>query len=374
MESIRDKTILFDARHISNQYSGLGRYTFSILVTLLSKSSLYKKLKIILQKNSDDLNTLSIKELVKTNSSVELIEVKSKNFSLAHHIFLPLKFLFIKHDLYFYPHFDLPFFYFKKSIFVVHDLKYLKLENQISSFIKSKKKLFKNIIRFNIYKRNTTCICVSNSTKNDVKEIIKKPFHSKLKVVYEDSFIKDLSGLEIRPAIINLINQLTKFVFYIGDRRPHKNLKRTIDIINILNYELNFNCTFVIAGSERNFDFNLEEHILENKNVLAIGTVNDKELELLYENMSALLYLSKYEGFGLPILEAAKYNKKIITSNISSIPEVCPSSALMLDINQNDYLLAKQILEYLKCENIDLNHTEHLSKFSWSNSVDDIFR
>lgn len=374
MESIRDKTILFDARHISNQYSGLGRYTFSILVTLLFKSSLYKKLKIILQKDSDDLNTLSIKELVKTNSSVELIEVKSKNFSLAHHILLPLKLLFIKHELYFYPHFDLPSFYFKKSIFVIHDLKYLKLENQISSFIKPKKFLFKNIIRFNIYKRNTTCICVSNSTRNDVKEIINNKLYSKLKVVYEDTFIKELSNLEVRPTIKNIIEQFPKFLFYIGDRRPHKNLKKTINIINILNQELNYPCTFVIAGSENNFDFNLDEYILENENVMAIGTVNDKELELLYENMSALLYLSKYEGFGLPILEAAKYNKKIVTSNISSIPEVCPASALMLDINQDEYILAKHIFEYLKCENIDLNHKEHLSKFSWSNSVDEIFR
>ena len=63
--------------------------------------------------------------------------------------------------------------------------------------------------------------------------------------------------------------------------------------------------------------------------------------------MEGLFFLSKYEGFGLPIVEAAKHNKKIITTILGACGEIAPPDSLTLDINKNNYVLAEKIAQYL---------------------------
>lgn len=367
MSSTAKPIILFDGRHISNRYSGLGRYTLSILITLISHDELYNKL-IIICDNEDLINEIDTK-----GYNVEIIKVRSKLFGLMHHFCLPFRLIFIKHDIYFYPHFDLPFLYFRKSIFVIHDLKYLKLENQILKYKNIKKFLFKFLIRFNVYKSNSKCICVSRSTKTDVLEIVKNKYGNKISVVYEDTFLPINQNFVIRDLIKELIQNNKEYLFYIGDRRPHKNLNRTIDIFNIITTEYNLDISLIIAGSTKNYNFNVDDYIKDSKRIILLGNVNDLELEYLYRNMLSLLYLSKYEGFGLPILEAAKYEKRIIASNNSSLPEVCPPSALMVDLNKDNYLIAKEIFHYLKNSHNQEDNKMHLSMFSWDKSVCQIF-
>ncbi|MFB0981372.1 MAG: glycosyltransferase, partial [Alteromonadaceae bacterium] len=167
-------------------------------------------------------------------------------------------------------------------------------------------------------------------------------------------------------------NNLQPYLFFIGDRRPHKNLKKMIDIFLLLQQNFGYEGTFIIAGSKVNFDIDLDNYVADKKNINIIGPVSDEELSCYYQNMNALFFLSKYEGFGLPILEAARFNKKIITSNTSSLPEVTPCTGLMLSPDGNNEELARSIASYLS-STIEIENETFLTNFSWPKTAHEIF-
>jgi glycosyltransferase involved in cell wall biosynthesis len=82
--------------------------------------------------------------------------------------------------------------------------------------------------------------------------------------------------------------------------------------------------------------------------------------------------LSKHEGFGLPLLEAAKFNKKIITSNRSSMYEISPKTSLFLDPYIKEDIAAETISSYLK-NDIVIDNESYISNFSWELAMKEIF-
>jgi len=361
--------ILFDARHIKDIYSGLARYTFSILDALID-TDIYENLEVIFDKNNDYSNNhLYSKIKEKKNKSINFTYLDTPLFGLKHHINISKYVNQNNCDIYFYPHFDMPVFIKKKSIFVVHDLLPLVVDNYILKYKFLKQQYFKNLININLNKTNTTCIAVSNSTKQDIIKYINNK-ENKIKVVYEDSFEIPIVKEKISDEVLDILK--LKYLFYIGDRRPHKNLKKMIEIFEIMQKKYNYDGYFILAGSPKNFDVDIDTYIDNNQFIKYLGKVSDEELVLLYKNMEALFFLSKYEGFGLPIIEAAKQNKKVITSNISSCVEIAPKNALIVDPQDNNEKLAELCYNYCM-KNISINNKKYLEKFSWKNSVYQIF-
>jgi glycosyltransferase involved in cell wall biosynthesis len=363
--------ILFDARHIKDIYSGLARYTHSILKALM-KSSDFSRLEIILDKNEDYLSNPLFHDIqsYKTNK-ISFVYLDTPLFKMKHHLNISS---FVNNsdcDIYFYPHFDLPVLIKKKSIFVVHDLFPLVMDDYIIKHRLAKTFYFKNIISLNLLKKNTECIAVSNSTKMDILNLFSIDYKDKINVVYEDSFY-NIAIKNNKPNIHIEKLRTSKYLLYIGDRRPHKNLKMMIDIFRILKNKYNYDGYFVIAGGERNFNINIENYTNNDNFIKLIGRVSDSELNNLYKNMDALFFLSKYEGFGLPIIESAKFNKKIITSISSSCGEISPINALKLNINTSISDNSSKIIKYLKSE-FYIDNTLYLSRFSWDKSVEKIF-
>lgn len=78
--------------------------------------------------------------------------------------------------------------------------------------------------------------------------------------------------------------------------------------------------------------------IEENKNkIVWLDNISSEELPSFYKNAIALLYPSLYEGFGLPVLEAYRFKVPVITSNVSSLPEVAGKGAILVnpeDVNE----------------------------------------
>jgi len=362
--------ILFDARHIKEIYSGLARYTHSILNALI-KINEFEKLEIILDKNEDYKNNPLFNDIKsKKTDKCKFTYLDAPLFKHKHH--LNISKYVNKNDcnVYFYPHFDMPLFVRKWSIFVVHDLLPLVVDNYILKYKFLKQQYFKNMIALNLAKKNSKCIAVSKSTKNDMLSIISNKYSDKIDVVYEDSF-EDVISSNVENTKVDEVLQL-KYLLYIGDRRPHKNLKEMIDIFEILKNKYSYDGYFIIAGSERNFDVDIDTYIQDKTYIKTIGRVSDEELTHLYKNMDALFFLTKYEGFGLPIIEAAKHDKKIIVSDKSSCEEIAPESALKVDLRDNFELKSKFIYQYLVEDN-SIDNNKYLKKFSWEKSVREIF-
>jgi len=111
--------------------------------------------------------------------------------------------------------------------------------------------------------------------------------------------------------------------------------------------------------------------------VILTGTLSPEEVVALYKKSKALTFPSFYEGFGLPILEAQSLGVPVLTSNISSMPEVAGKGALY--VNPYDISDIAKGMEKL-AENNDLCHEliqkgfENIKRFSWEESVKKILK
>lgn len=147
-------------------------------------------------------------------------------------------------------------------------------------------------------------IAVSESTKKDLLEITKIP-EDKITVIYEGVSGNMKPAKELEKKQFRLKYHLPdKFVLSIGGVGERRNLARVKEAAK--NYNL------IIAG-------------------LDLPWLSDEELPLLYSTAEVLLYPSFYEGFGLPILEAFSCGTPVITSNVSSMPEVGGKAPLYVD-------------------------------------------
>ena len=362
--------ILFDARHIEDVYSGLARYTYSLLDALI-RSDLYGRLDILVNTaQKQTANPLFAIIAERVNEKVNFVFLDAPLFRFKHHSRVSRYVNQSDCDIYFYPHFDLPIGIRKKSVFVVHDLLPLVIDNYIIRNKFFKQLYFRGVIKYNLNKRNVRCVAVSQSTKSDILKYIDSGKDAEIRVVYEGNFdllIKSNTKNEHVEAALE-----RRFLFYIGTRRPHKNLRKMIDSFEILKRKYNYDGYFVIAGSKNNYDFDVDGYVKDRDGVLAIGPVSDEELVELYKKMDALFFLTRYEGFGLPIVEAAKLNKRIITSTTSACAEIAPPSALLVDPDQHETLIAERVSAYIASEE-RIDNSEYLKGFSWEKSVAEIF-
>ena len=106
--------------------------------------------------------------------------------------------------------------------------------------------------------------------------------------------------------------------------------------------------------------------------IIMTGFVPDTELATIYSNALAFVYMSFYEGFGLPPLEAMQCGVPVVTSNNSSLPEVVGDAGCMLDANANDEL-CQVMIELYKNDSLRARHSEkslaRAAQFSWERSV-----
>ena len=127
-----------------------------------------------------------------------------------------------------------------------------------------------------------------------------------------------------------------------------------------------------VVGSDKSYKNSISANDLSNNEVKVLTNVSDHLLKELYKKTDALLFLSLYEGFGLPVVEAAMFNKKIIVSDGGSLPEIAPEWATVIPNSLSNELSALIISNYLKSE-IIINNIKYISTYNWEKAVSSIF-
>ncbi len=126
-----------------------------------------------------------------------------------------------------------------------------------------------------------------------------------------------------------------EFVLYVGNIRPHKNLVRLIEALHQLRESSRFeHLRLLIIGDEISKYPTLRRAVHRHKlhkHVRFFGFVPDRTLAVLYRLATVFVFPSLYEGFGLPPLEAMASGTPVVTSNVSSLPEVVGDAALLID-------------------------------------------
>jgi glycosyltransferase involved in cell wall biosynthesis len=132
------------------------------------------------------------------------------------------------------------------------------------------------------------------------------------------------------------------YIFSLCTIEPRKNLLFTIAcFIKFIEKHNIRNLYFYLGGGHfddfiTEFDNKFEEFAGYRDRIIRLGYIDDEDINILYSNSMFFTYLSRYEGFGMPPLEAMQAGTPVITSNNSSIPEVVGDAAVMIDCDSEE--------------------------------------
>lgn len=279
-------------------------------------------------------------------------------------------------DLMHYPYFDfftpsLPFFKKYPTVITIHDVTPLKFPQNYPPGIKGS---FNNLLQRISLKSVSSIITDSDTSKKDINEILNISA-SKIKRVYlapKDSF-KKISDKSKIAKFSEKYNLADNFAVFAGSVNWNKNL------INLTKAAVDARIDLYLTGKGFEQRENLSHPELKsyklfldefsnNPKVHILGFLPSGELTLLFSAASILLFPSLYEGFGLPILEAQACGLPVITSNISSMPEVAGEGAIY--VNPTDYVDIKNKINLLmKDRNLReiliKKGFENVKRFNW---------
>jgi glycosyltransferase involved in cell wall biosynthesis len=166
------------------------------------------------------------------------------------------------------------------------------------------------------------------------------------------------------------------FVLYVGSVRPQKNIPRLVEGFAVLRGELASHPVYkdlrlIIIGDEITRYPSLRIAVIKSRvenSVRFLGFVPIDTLRVFYEAAAAFAFPSLYEGFGLPPLEAMAAGTPVVTSNVSSLPEVVGDAAVMVN-PENVFDIARGLRDALVDEDLRAALIERgfrqVKRFSW---------
>ncbi|AVA25753.1 glycosyltransferase family 1 protein [Rhizobium sp. NXC24] len=176
-------------------------------------------------------------------------------------------------------------------------------------------------------------IVVDSIATGEALCVLSEKYRNKLRVIYPG--ITELTGAT-QPDTVPLFGIDRPYILFVGTLEPRKNLKKLLEAYSLLPDEVRRDLLLVLAGGQGWRLHDLEQHIANlnlQGSVRLTGYVSDQQLSKLYQNAEFLAMPSLYEGFGFPIVEANAAGVPVLTSNISSMPEVGGTAAFFVDPN-----------------------------------------
>ncbi len=265
----------------------------------------------------------------------------------------------------------------KNGIATIHDITFRKyLDSSWWSFKMAPR--FLNKVIKNALHRSAAVIAVSNATKTALTTNyqLNEKLQNKIQVIYEgwEHLAKEDAGSttgEVYPI-------RGKYLFYVGTTRVHKNMKNLLKAFLIAKEQLPQNIDLIISGNETYLDAadkGIIDHInATRKRIFFTGFVSKNELDHLFKNSDAFIFPSFSEGFGIPVLEAFYFNKPLLCSNATSLPEIAGDAALYFDPNQPS-AIADAILYFYNdptiAETLAAKGRQQLQLFSWKKTAEE---
>jgi glycosyltransferase involved in cell wall biosynthesis len=298
------------------------------------------------------------------------VEDASSGYSLREHVSIPIKARREKLDLFHSPHYVLPFFLPCPTVATVHDIIHLRFPEYLKSpFAKHYAKYFIG----RAVSKAARVITSSQSTKNDLIEIFKTP-GEKIAVIpcaVDESFLRERTTEEKNA--VRLRHGLDfPFILYAGNFKRHKNLERLLQAFYMLRRYESFRTLrlVLIGGTLEATPFLAAEwdRLRLGDAVRCLGKVPSEEVPTIFQMASVFAFPSLYEGFGLPPLEALASGVPVLTSRISSLPEVVGDAALLVEPT-NEYEISEGLRTLLENETLRTaliaKGRERVRLFSW---------
>ena len=284
---------------------------------------------------------------------------------------IPVEFFTGSVDLYHATDFVLPPTRSKtRTLLTVHDLSFVRVPEAASPGLKA---YLDRVVPASV-SRADHVLADSQATKNDLVSLYDTPSH-KISVL--------LSGVDARfkrtdPSVLLTMRRKYRlerpFIFSIGTVQPRKNYGRLIQALALLRRK-NYEIDLVIAGGKGWLDDPIYETVRDTymqQHVHFIGFADETDLPALYSAAECLAFPSLYEGFGFPVLEAMACGTPVVTSNVSSLPEVAGNAGLMVDPYDTEAIAQAltNILDdtALRSQLIEKGYAQ-VGRFSWVESA-----
>ena len=289
---------------------------------------------------------------------------------------LPLHFFKKKPDIFLSPDGFLSLTTNVKSVGVIHDINFEHFPEDIPFLVRE---YFLGMFPRFAHKAKRIAT-VSEYSKQDIVE----KYHidpKKIDVVYNGagSIFKPLSSYEQQQTRLKF-SQGREYFFFVGTLHPRKNLVNLFKAFDEFKRNDTKGIKLVLAGARMWWTDEIRlafEGMQYKDEVIFTDRVSDEELASLMASALALTYVSYFEGFGIPILEAFHCDTPVITSNVTSMPEVAGNAALLVDpfsVNSISGAMLKIASDDNFRQRLIISGKEQRQKFSWQQTADKLWQ
>lgn len=241
-------------------------------------------------------------------------------------------------DVAFFPHYDAPCFGLpSRSVVTVHDLTHFRLPEEFPLRLRAAAAI---LLRRGAG-RASRVIVVSESSRRDL--VTRLPRAAERAEVISNGVSAFFSVAPGENTVVELPPSVQRpYLLCVGNRKPHKNLAAAVETLARLAPQ-DPELRLVVAGSVfPGWDdvSKLAERRSVADRIVSVPEPSDRELRALYANAELLLFPSRYEGFGLPVLEAMAAGCPVVASNRASIPGVAAGAAMLVDPDDYEVMAA----------------------------------
>lgn len=222
-------------------------------------------------------------------------------------------------------------------------------------------------------------LTISQAVKKDLIEILEMPENS-IDVIYAgidnknervDDDIQKVTDLKEKYHIKG------KYIFSVPSMDVRKNIFGLIEAYGLLPLSIKDEFQIVISNElTTDYENKYREHArkwkIYDQELIFTNYVSKEELTLLYKNSSLFVFPTLYEGFGLPVLEAMHHGIPVITSNLSSLPEVVEDAGVLVN-PYNTQEIANEMINILTSTDLQTELSEkgitQSKKFNWAHTA-----
>jgi glycosyltransferase involved in cell wall biosynthesis len=261
------------------------------------------------------------------------------------------------------PHYNIPLLYRRKLLTTVHDVCHLAMPQFFKGIAK---RSYAHFMFAAIRSRADRVICVSRFSAGELARFAGLS-GDKITVIHpgvDHLWFCTGTSERLHPG---------PYLIAVGNLKPHKNITNLIAAFSLVQHKIPHD--LIIVGKNYGFmsrDKQIDQHVATLSNrIVFTGQVTNERLRAYMRNAEALVFPSKYEGFGLPPLEAMACGCPAVVTNAASVPEACGDAALYFD-PYDEVDIAEKILYIL--ENPDVRNDfrrkgiDRARIFSWDDA------
>jgi glycosyltransferase involved in cell wall biosynthesis len=293
-----------------------------------------------------------------------------------HQLVLPAWIQSSHFDVLFVPHNRVPLIKNCVQVVVLYDLAEFRVERKYDWI----RNLYRQHLLGMGVRRAERVVTISKSSKQDIAHFLNVADERIARIyIGVNGEYGSLSAQEARQRLADRYPIDKPYFLYVGAlEHPNKNLVRLLQAYHQAQLESGFQHNLLLVGPKRwrtEFIFTEIEKLHLQDRVFWVGYVPQADLPGIYAGADAFIYVSLWEGFGLPVLEAMASGVPVIASNTSSLPEVVGDAGILVDPQSvASIATAMKTLvtdEHLKTR-LRIAGPARAKMFSWRRSAEDM--